>query len=756
MAEVFLAQQRGLEGFDRRVAVKRILPHLADSQDFVRMFLGEAKLAAQLSHPNIVHIYEFGKVAGDFFIAMEYVEGVHAGELFKAGSAADRLSPTLVARIGADAAAALHSAHELRGSNGKSLGLVHRDVSPANIMISYDGIVKLCDFGIAKAAAATDQLTSPGQVKGKYAYMSPEQTVAQPLDGRSDVFSLSIVLWELLAGRLIVPRGDAVVAMRMIRDGKIEALGTVAPHVPPALVKAITWGLETKRENRATASELAQALEAFIKQSPDIATPLQLGSWVRTHLPRERTSEHPALAPGAGTQVAPGTVASPPTNASSYSSNQAVTPDPDRDRRKDLIGASLLAAEATDSGAGTRELLLEESFETRVIQKPPRAAFEATTSKPFTAPATTNTVTVPHEALDLVDGATTIDKPFTPLSNSGITPPPVHGADAPTQLATHVRGMLDDDDEPGDASETVLLDRPQPMPGGPAFVPTEFVSPLSGPRVRVSEPLPPSGAMQPLPGPRPFSAFLTPWRARPPMPGSSPEPHPSQQMRVAIAIAALVGIALISFVIALAASGHHSKVGPAPPSSREPTPVVMAELDAGAGSSGVVAPPPKVTSDAAALAAPVDAAVTTHEAYLEIETFPTGGAVKVGDQVGTAPAQIVVEAGTFEVTGELAGYQPETRPVTIESGAHVKIELTFNHKLATPHPTTPMGRLTARTTPYSEVFENGKKIGETPFEREMTLGVHVLVFRNPLHPPMTRRVVISAGKVAKVNEKLGD
>src|SRR5512147_3176612 len=103
MAEVFLAQQRGLEGFDRRVAVKRILPHLADSPDFVKMFLGEAKLAAQLAHPNIVHIYEFGKVANDYFIAMEFVEGVHAGELFRGGEA-DRLSPTLVARIGADTA----------------------------------------------------------------------------------------------------------------------------------------------------------------------------------------------------------------------------------------------------------------------------------------------------------------------------------------------------------------------------------------------------------------------------------------------------------------------------------------------------------------------------------------------------------------------------------------------------------------------------------------------------------------------------
>src|SRR5438093_1583825 len=125
MAEVFLAQQRGLEGFDRRVAVKRILPHLADSPDFVKMFLGEAKLAAQLTHPNIVHIYEFGKVETDYFIAMEYVEGVHAGQLFKLVDKKEKLPPTLVARIGADAANALHYAHDLRSPMGKAYGLVH-------------------------------------------------------------------------------------------------------------------------------------------------------------------------------------------------------------------------------------------------------------------------------------------------------------------------------------------------------------------------------------------------------------------------------------------------------------------------------------------------------------------------------------------------------------------------------------------------------------------------------------------------------
>ncbi len=309
MAEVFLAQQHGLEGFDRRVAVKRILPHLADSPDFIKMFLGEAKLAAQLSHPNVVHIYEFGKVGADYFIAMEYVDGVNTGQLWNYGQT-ERLPVTLVARLGADAATALHYAHELR-ANGKPLGLVHRDVSPANLMVSFDGVVKLCDFGIAKAAAIGDQLTNPGQVKGKYAYMSPEQTIGSPLDGRSDVFSLAIVLWELVTGKLIVRRTDAVEAMRAIRDGRLESIARAAPQTPPALAEAIEWALETRREGRATAIDLAQALEAFIKSAPEIATPMQLGAWVRQRFTRDATGEvTPAPArpegarPGPHTEVA--------------------------------------------------------------------------------------------------------------------------------------------------------------------------------------------------------------------------------------------------------------------------------------------------------------------------------------------------------------------------------------------------------------------------------------------------------------------
>ncbi len=150
MAEVFLARQRGPEGFDRRVAIKRILPHLADSEDFLRMFLEEARLIASLNHPNVIHIYELGQVDEHFFIAMEFIDGVHAGSLIEL-SGRQPISAALVARIGADACAGLNYVHNAVDPMGEPLHLVHRDISPPNLMVSYDGIVKLMDFGIAKA-----------------------------------------------------------------------------------------------------------------------------------------------------------------------------------------------------------------------------------------------------------------------------------------------------------------------------------------------------------------------------------------------------------------------------------------------------------------------------------------------------------------------------------------------------------------------------------------------------------------------------
>jgi serine/threonine protein kinase len=322
MAEVFLARQVGLEGFDRRVAVKRILPHLADSREFTEMFLREAKLAARLSHPNIVHIYDFGKVGTDYFIAMEFVDGVTAGELI-AYCAKDPMPAVLIARLGADAAVALHYAHELRGDSGKALGLVHRDVSPANVMVSYDGVIKVVDFGIAKAAELHDDKTNPGTVKGKYAYMSPEQTIAARLDGRSDVFSLSIVMWELVAARPIVERGDRVAAMRAIRDGRLPKLEQVAPQTPRALVEAINWGLARRREDRPDAAQLAQELEAFIKASPELGTSMHLASWVRPRF--QSTVEVTEGASQDGGTSAGHTGAGPSTQASHSEEDLAAT-----------------------------------------------------------------------------------------------------------------------------------------------------------------------------------------------------------------------------------------------------------------------------------------------------------------------------------------------------------------------------------------------------------------------------------------------
>lgn len=311
MAEVFLARQQGPEGFDRRVAIKRILPHLADAEDFLRMFLAEARLAASLNHPNVVHIYELGKVGDHYFLAMEYIDGVHAGAMIERG-ARERLPAALVARIGADACAGLNYVHNAVDSSGRPLHLVHRDISPPNLMISYDGVVKLMDFGIAKAAGQVEQ-TRPGIVKGKFAYMSPEQTTGETLDGRSDVFSLSLVMWELLAGRVALPRTDPVEAMTMIRDGKIPPLRAARPDVPPALATVLERGLRVDREHRPSAADLGNALEGFIKSSPELGTAMQLSEWVRRRFPRRAAPDEAVLARGRGmstdeasTDIAPG------------------------------------------------------------------------------------------------------------------------------------------------------------------------------------------------------------------------------------------------------------------------------------------------------------------------------------------------------------------------------------------------------------------------------------------------------------------
>ena len=202
MAEVFLATAVGPEGFEKQVAIKRILPHLSEDPDFVTMFLDEARLVARFSHPNLVQIFDLGSVAGVFFLAMEYVNGVSLGRVLNACRAKNRrLPPDHSAKMVSMVCEGLEYAHNFTDLRGRPLNLIHRDVNPQNVMLSYDGTVKLLDFGIAKAAINLYR-TRHSSIKGKAPYMSPEQIRGKKgLDRRSDVFSTGTMLFELLAGQ---------------------------------------------------------------------------------------------------------------------------------------------------------------------------------------------------------------------------------------------------------------------------------------------------------------------------------------------------------------------------------------------------------------------------------------------------------------------------------------------------------------------------------------------------------------------------
>lgn len=282
MAEVFLATQQGPSGFERAVALKRILPHLADDPQFVEMFMDEARLAAQLSHSNIAHIYEFGRVEDSYFIAMEHIDGIDLSAVILDGPK-QPMPLELAARIIADVCAALHYAHSLNGKNSRPLNLVHRDISPQNILVAFNGAVKVVDFGIAKAAILIER-TRPGVVRGKYTYMSPEQVDGKVLDGRADLFCAGIVLYELCTCEALFPRTEPIQAMRRIRAGDIPPPRRAGASLPPHLEKIILRALARNRDERyRNAAEMQMDLEAFLRTVPQIVSSIALGEYFTRH-----------------------------------------------------------------------------------------------------------------------------------------------------------------------------------------------------------------------------------------------------------------------------------------------------------------------------------------------------------------------------------------------------------------------------------------------------------------------------------------
>jgi len=283
MAEVFRAKKKGVEGFEKIVAIKRILPHLSHNQGFVEMFIDEAKMAAGLSHPNITQIFELGKIEETYFIAMEYVDGVDLRTILTGDKDKEVVTDVdLAALIAAKVTSALEYAHRYHDADGRELRIVHRDVSPQNILISNEGEVKLVDFGIAKAAIKASR-TDSGSLRGKLLYMSPEQAWGRPIDNRSDIFSLGLVLFEMLTGRCLFSGDSEVSILERVREARVIPPSSLSPTVPIELDAAVARALrKDPAERYQDASELLLHLDSYLRRRPAVGS-TDLARFVKKH-----------------------------------------------------------------------------------------------------------------------------------------------------------------------------------------------------------------------------------------------------------------------------------------------------------------------------------------------------------------------------------------------------------------------------------------------------------------------------------------
>lgn len=267
MATVWVARERGeTRQQDRLVAVKAILSDLASDDDFVKMFLDEGRIIRMIRHKNVVDVYEPGEDRGVMFLAMEWVEGDSLHAVIAEAGKRRPIPAEMAVRIIADAAAGLHAAHELRDDKGELMNVVHRDVSPHNILIGVDGGIKLVDFGVAKAMGRVSEATSAGQLKGKFGYMSPEQAMAKKVDRRADVFALGIVLFELTTGRRLFRGEHDAETLHLVVSGKIPQPSSIDKRYPKELEGIVLRALERDVQKRfQTAEELQHALESYLK-----------------------------------------------------------------------------------------------------------------------------------------------------------------------------------------------------------------------------------------------------------------------------------------------------------------------------------------------------------------------------------------------------------------------------------------------------------------------------------------------------------
>lgn len=294
MAEIYLASAVGAEGFAKDVVIKVVRSFLASDPQFVQMFIAEARLASRLNHANVVQIFDFGKHEETYYLAMEFVHGASLWELRKrCREFGVPLPPTLAAEIGAQVARGLQYAHAL-SEGGQRMGVVHRDVTPHNVLLSFDGAVKLTDFGIAKA---TTSQTAPGMLKGKFAYMSPEQARGERVDARTDVFALGIVLWELLTGGRLFDGDSDVAVLRAVQESFIAPPSRLNPDVASDLSDIVMKALARRPEERfQSAFDLERALATWVLRNASTFEDTSVSAFVQ-HMFREEAEVQPLTVP---------------------------------------------------------------------------------------------------------------------------------------------------------------------------------------------------------------------------------------------------------------------------------------------------------------------------------------------------------------------------------------------------------------------------------------------------------------------------
>ncbi|WP_225412107.1 serine/threonine protein kinase [Stigmatella hybrida] len=330
MAEVWLARQTGIEGFAKNLVVKRILPHLAEDHEFVEMFRNEALIAARFTHPNIAQVYEFGEANGTYYIAMEFVHGEDLGRVMRKAYGKDQwIARPLAIRIVAAACEGLYYAHTRTDDAGRPLKVVHRDISPQNILISFDGSVKLVDFGIAKAADQVG-LTKSGAIKGKFAYMAPEQASGKALDHRADIFAIGLVLYELLTCNRPLKRETELATLQAALECSIQPPSQVA-DVPPGMDEVVMRALSKAADDRyRDARQFQLALEEALVREQAVASSVQISELMETlfadRLQEEKKSGNPE--PNGEDSSSSANLAPPSPPAEPASARPSRTPPP--------------------------------------------------------------------------------------------------------------------------------------------------------------------------------------------------------------------------------------------------------------------------------------------------------------------------------------------------------------------------------------------------------------------------------------------